>query len=72
MRSIGLFRGLESPHIHLSEKLIPSRHWQGGITLTGNTVMYSSSKNPAPRKVGDLGCAKVSFGSRLRHYTQLT
>jgi hypothetical protein len=52
--------------------LEPARDLKGDVTLTGNTVMYSSRKNPAPRKISDLGCANVSFGSHWQHYTHLT
>jgi hypothetical protein len=44
---------------------------QGDVTLTGNTTLYSSRKNLAPREINELGCAKGQLVERLNGYTQL-
>jgi hypothetical protein len=45
--------------------------FQGDVTLTRNTALYSSRRNLQPRKIRILGCAKADQVERLNPYTQL-
>jgi hypothetical protein len=42
----------------------------GDVTLTANTMPYSSMKNLAPREINGLGYAKTDLVWQLNGYTQ--
>jgi predicted transcriptional regulator len=44
---------------------------EGDVTLTGNTALYSSTKNRVSRKISNLACAKAGLVGPLNGYTQL-
>jgi hypothetical protein len=48
-----------------------SIRYEGDVTLTANTIPYSSTKILAPKKINDLGCAKTELVGQLNGYTQL-
>jgi hypothetical protein len=47
------------------------RSGDGDVTLTANTIPYSSMKNLAARRINGLGCAKTDLVWQLNGYTHL-
>jgi hypothetical protein len=54
-----------------SSKPLPVKAALGDVTLTGNTALYSSTKNCVSKKISDLDCAKSDLDGLLNAYTQL-
>jgi transposase-like protein len=55
---------------HDAGELLVERWLNGDVTLTANTILYSSRENLAPREINDLDCAKTDVVGQTNSYTQ--